>query len=201
MEVSGLNVSRETSDKLQAFCDLVRKWTAKINLISKHTEQDIWERHVVDSAQLFDLVPSEGHWVDLGSGGGFPGIVVAILSQGRGSGQKFTLVESDIRKTVFLKTAIREFELNATVLTERIEDVEPLDADVLSARALADLGILLGYAERHLGSKGTALFLKGEKWQKEHAAAGSGWSYALEPITSKTDPKAAILRIKDIARV
>lgn len=201
MTPDDLNVSRETLDKLQAFADLVQKWTSKINLISKPSVPEVWDRHILDSAQLYDLAPSSGHWIDLGSGGGFPGIVVCTLAQGQGADQTFTLVESDQRKSTFLRTAIRELSLDARVLTQRIEEIAPMQAGILSARALADLDALLGFAEMHLKPGGTALFPKGAQWEKEHRDAQIQWSYDCDPIKSKTNPDAAILKIKDIARV
>jgi 16S rRNA (guanine527-N7)-methyltransferase len=200
MEVS-LNVSRETMEKLIAFSSLVEKWTVKINLISKASIPYIWERHIVDSVQIFDLAPQGGHWVDIGSGGGFPGIIVAILTQNVKSPHKVTLVESDQRKCAFLRTVIRELSLDAVVLSDRIEDIPNLNADVLSARALAELAQLLGFAEHHLAASGIALFPKGGTWTKEHEAAQDIWSYDCKAITSTTNPAAAVLKIKDITRV
>lgn len=200
-DADDLDVSRETFEKLQAFSSLVQKWTAKINLISKSSVQEIWERHILDSAQIFNLAPSHGRWVDLGSGGGFPGIVAAILSEGVQSEHEIILVESDQRKAVFLRTAIRELSLSARVITSRIEEIQPLEADILSARALADLNALMGFAAHHLKNTGVALFPKGVQWQKEHAEAEKQWSYQCEIIKSKSNPAAAILKIKDISRV
>ncbi|QFT58262.1 Ribosomal RNA small subunit methyltransferase G [Sulfitobacter sp. THAF37] len=196
-----LNVSRETLERLEQFSSLVARWTVKINLISKSTLDDIWRRHILDSAQLFDLVPSFDHWADLGSGGGLPGIVLAILAKEQNPAGQITLVESDQRKGIFLKTAIRELDLNAIVLTERIEKVPPLNADALSARALSDLSTLLTFAERHLVNHGTAVFPKGQNWRKEDEEARKTWSYSLDPVKSKTSAAAAVLLIKDIKRV
>ena len=195
-----LNVSRETFSKLEAFADLVRKWNPKINLVSKNSLDDLWQRHILDSVQVFELAEGEGHWVDLGSGGGFPGIVVAILNQ---EAQTFqvTMVESDQRKCAFLRTAIRELSLTALVKTERIEQLDGLEADILSARALADLTQLLDFTELHLNPDGIVLFPKGQNWQSEDSDAKKVWTYALEAIESKTNPAAAIMKIKDIARV
>lgn len=197
---SPLNVSRETLSKLEGFGKLVQKWTVKINLISKLSAEDLWERHILDSAQIFELAPSKGRWVDLGSGGGFPGIVVAILSQGANSDHEVILVESDQRKAVFLRTAIRELALNVTVLSERIEEIPPLKADILSARALAELTDLCDFAALHLAPDGLALFPKGEKWQKEIESAQDVWSCSFNAIKSRSNPDAAILKIKDIVR-
>lgn len=201
MDGQSLDVSRETLHKLQGFAALVQKWTAKINLISKGSVQELWDRHVVDSAQIFELAPPKGRWVDLGSGGGFPGIVVAILSQGAGAEHEVILVESDQRKAVFLRTAIRELDLDAKVISERIEKIPPLMADVLSARALADLTHLCSFAMLHLASTGVALFPKGEHWRKEVESAQEVWSCSMDAIKSRSNPEAAILKIKDIVRV
>ena len=201
MEDTLENVSRETLDKLQAFLALVEKWTAKINLISRGSIHEAWDRHILDSAQIYDLAPPATRWVDLGSGGGFPGIVVGILAQGAGQPLDLVLVESDQRKSTFLRTALRELDIPGRVLTERIENAEPLAADVLSARALADLDTLLGFCSLHLKPDGTALFPKGANWQTEDEAARSRWSYQIEPAKSKTNPQAAILKIKEIKRV
>ncbi len=197
---NALNVSRETFDKLAAFAELVRKWNPKINLVSKNSLDDLWQRHILDSVQVFELAEGEGHWVDLGSGGGFPGIVVTILNQ---EAQNFqvTMVESDQRKCAFLRTAIRELGLTALVKTERIEQLDGLGADILSARALSDLTQLLDFTELHLNSDGTALFPKGQNWQSEDRDAKQVWAYTLEAVESKTNPAAAILKIKDITRV
>ena len=195
-----LNVSRETFEKLKAFAELVRKWNPKINLVSKDSLNDLWSRHILDSVQIFELVPGPGKWVDLGSGGGFPGIVISILNQEERNFD-VVMVESDQRKSAFLRTAIRELDLAAKVKTERIEELECLEADVLSARALADLTKLLGFAELHLKRGGIALFPKGQSWQREDLEARQDWNYDLETVTSKTNSDAAILKIKDIARV
>lgn len=198
---SDLNVSRETLDKLTAFVALVEKWTVKINLISKSSIPHIWDRHIIDSAQLFELAPKQGHWVDIGSGGGFPGVVLAILASERPDPIKFTLVESDQRKCAFLRTASRELDLGINVKSERIEETAPLEADILTARALADLSVLLEFADRHLSTDGVALFPKGAQWKKEDEEAQKLWSYDCEPVKSKTSADAAILSIKEITRV
>ena len=199
--IAGLNVSRETLEALEVFVDLVKKWTPRINLISKSSVGEIWERHICDSAQIYDLAETKGHWVDLGSGGGFPGMVVAILSKGNGAKHSFTFVESDQRKCAFLRTAARELELDVNIIADRVEEISSLDADILTARALADLSVLLSFADRHLLNTGTALFPKGETWRKEHDAAQAHWSYRCDAVKSTTNPDAAVLKIQEIARV
>lgn len=195
------DVSRETMDRLRTFEALVTKWTAKINLISKASQADIWNRHIADSVQLYRYAPKSGLWADLGSGGGFPGIVVAILGREDTSDRPFLLVESDQRKATFLRAAIRELGLNATVEATRIESLAPLNASVLSARALTDLPGLLEFAERHLAPDGTCLFPKGSSWLEEDTKAKARYTYAIEALPSITEQGAAILKIKDVARV
>lgn len=195
------SVSRETSGKLTCYHDLLLKWNTKINLISKSNVSEVWNRHIWDSAQVLQFAPNALTWLDIGSGGGFPGLVVAILASENNATPHVTLVESDQRKAAFLRTVIRELDLNATVRVARAEVLEPVHADVVSARALADLDRLLAYADRHLGPAGTALFLKGENWQKEVEIARKSWSFTLTAHNSKTNPSAAILEIEEIQRV
>lgn len=196
-----LDVSRETFDRLILYADLVRKWNPRINLVSRKSLDDMWQRHFVDSAQLFGLTDNFGDWLDIGSGGGFPGLVIAILSKEMAPSRHVTLIESDRRKAVFLKTAAREIGVHCTVHTSRIEETPPQNVPILSARALSSLTQLLSYAERHLDPDGVALFPKGESWENEVAAAKEQWSFRLEKFNSWTEPSAAILRIRDISRV
>lgn len=196
----GLNVSRETLDRLSSFAALLEKWNPRINLVSRNSLSDLWTRHIADSVQLFDCVAPEGHWVDLGSGGGFPGLIVAILAADAAPDLRVTLIESDQRKSAFLRAAARETGATCTVIAERIEAVQPQQADVLSARALADLEALLGFADRHLKRSGVALFPKGVTWQKELDAARQRWKFKGQPITSITDPEAVILKVEGVSR-
>ncbi len=196
-----LNVSRETSERLRTYVGLLEKWTGKINLVSKSSLDHVWTRHIWDSAQLFELTPPVAHWVDLGSGGGFPGLVIACLAADSVPEMKMTLIESDQRKAAFLRTVTRETGVRTTVLVERAESAAPQEADILSARALSDLTGLLGFAERHLRPEGTALFQKGITWEKEVSEALTTWSFEHEVIKSKTEPGAVILKIGGATRV
>jgi len=200
-QASPIDVSRETLERLQELRNLVIKWTSKINLVSKNSIEDIWNRHIWDSAQLVDGLEPVKNWVDIGSGGGFPGLVLAVLAKEHPIADELIFIESDQRKSAFLRTAIRELGLNAKVITARIETAEKQTAQILSARALADLTTLLSFAERHLHASGTALFPKGANWEKEVQDAQESWSFDLTVRKSVTDPSAAILQIKDIARV
>ena len=198
-QVAGIDVSRETISNLEAFADLTSKWTPKINLIAKATVPDIWDRHIVDSAQLYRLAPKNFRtWVDLGSGGGFPGIVMAIIAKEKQAGAKFTLIESDQRKSTFLRAAARELSLPVTVLSQRIEVAASQGADVVSARALASLSSLLPLALRHLSDDGLCLLHKGRQATQEIADATAEWSFELEDFASITDPEARLLAIQRI---
>lgn len=196
------SVSRETLERLESFANLLRKWNPRINLVSRKTLDDLWARHIIDSMQVYDLAPEDSdHWVDLGSGGGFPGLVVAILAVDVGSPQRVTLVESDARKCAFLRTVLRETGAKATVLNKRIEELPGLNANVLSARALADLPKLLAFTAQHLAKDGVALFPKGASWQKELEDAQSQWKFEYQIAKSKTEDGPAILGITGVSRV
>ncbi len=201
MTLSNYDVSRETLDDLGHYVDLIIKWNPKINLVSRSTLDDIWSRHIEDSLQVyFHVRPNNCHWLDIGSGGGLPGLVIAILAKHDDQGVSVTLMESDQRKSVFLRTVIRELNLPAKVVTDRIELAEPVKADILSARALADLSMLMDFSERHLSQDGYALFQKGKNWQSEVQAAQESWQFELEVFKSITDEDAVVLKIGGISR-
>ncbi len=202
MKLGSLDVSRETMDRLRIYETLLKKWNPAINLVSRYTIKDAWTRHFLDSAQVFDLANHPiGHWADLGTGGGFPGLVIAILAAERDSPRKITLVESDVRKATFLRTVARETGMSVDVKAERIEVCDSLKADVLSARALADLPTLLGFCERHLALDGQAIFLKGATWEKEVEDAERTWRFDCRVVKSQTEQGPAILCISGVSRV
>ena len=197
-----LGVSRETYARLERLVALLEKWSARINLVARSSLNDVWIRHVADSLQLWSLSSDPpGVWAELGSGGGFPGLVCACMAADTSPETRFVLVESDARKAAFLRAAIRETGVNAVVETDRIEKLSPIGAGVVSARALADLGTLLSYAERHLKPEGTAIFPKGARWQHELEAAKLGWSFDVEAVKSSTDENAVVLKLRNIRRV
>jgi 16S rRNA (guanine527-N7)-methyltransferase len=199
--VAGLDVSRETFEELEAFVALVKRWNPAINLVSKSAAPHLWERHVIDSAQLFAFCPaSAGSWVDIGSGGGFPGLVVAILAKEFLPNLRVTLVESDQRKATFLRQAIQSLGLTVTVMSQRIESIPPLEASVVSARALAPLDELLGLVKPHLCHDGVALFPKGARHATELTEARKIWRFGVTVHPSISDPAAAILEIRNINR-
>lgn len=199
--IGGVDVSRETMADLQAFAALVLKWTPKINLISASSEAMIWDRHIVDSVQIYRYAPDDFRlWLDIGSGGGFPGIVAAILGKAQHPDAQFTLIESDQRKVAFLRTAIRQLGLAARVFADRIEDVPPSGADVVSARALGSMSVLLPLVSYHMQPAGVAILHKGRQARAEIDEAQRNWRFALEEQPSLTDPDARILLIQRISR-
>lgn len=195
LRCAGIDVSRETLERLETYAALVAKWSPRINLVSRGTLQDIWSRHILDSAQIAFLAGETGdHWADLGSGAGLPGMIVAFLRPEL----SVTCVESDQRKVAFLRTVSRETDTKVSVVTERIERLEPLKADVLSARALATLPELLSMAERHLAFGGTALFPKGASFEKEVENAREAWHFDCEIIESKTSGDGVVLKVTEL---
>lgn len=195
-------VSRETSDRLTAFVELVRKWQPAENLVAASTLPEIWRRHVADSAQLLAVFPDARRWLDLGSGAGFPGIVLAILLGHKGSGEVH-LVESNQRKCAFLRAAIREADAPAVVHAGRIETVlanwrEPVDR--LTARALAPLDQLLELASPLLVSGVPAAFPKGQEYPAEIDAARWRWDFDFTKHESKTGEGSVILDIRNLKR-
>lgn len=189
-------VSRETQ-QLELYTTMIRKWNSIINLVSAASLDEIESRHLADSRQLVDLsLATSGSWLDLGSGGGLPGLVVAILRPDL----KVSLVESDKRKSTFLRSVRRDLSLtNLSVHDERIELLSPQLARNISARALAPLSLLLSYVERHLDPQGTAWLMKGRSWRTEVEEAKKSWYFNLVTHKSSTDPDAAILEITGIS--
>lgn len=193
------DVPRETEARLAEYEALLRRWNARINLVASSSLADLRHRHIEDCAQITAHVsPEGGIWADLGSGGGLPGIVLAICFADRST--SFRLIESDQRKATFLRTVIRELDLkHATVLTQRIEAAEPLNAAYISARALAPLPRLMSYVSRHMAPEGQAWLMKGAQWQQELADAKREWSFQAQHYPSITQPGAAILRISELS--
>ena len=194
------DVSRETLDRLQLYADLLAKWQVSINLVASSTLSDVWRRHMLDSAQLTALMPSPGGPVraiaDLGSGAGFPGLVLAIAT-----GRPTFLIDADSRKCAFLREAVRVTGAPATVINARIESLASKTADhavdVLVARALAPLEKLCFFA--HLLKPRCCLFLKGRNWRDELTAAEERWTMQVESFASLSAPSARVLRIGGVA--
>ncbi len=190
-------VSRETEERLEAYVATLLRWNRTINLISRRDESVVWERHVADAAALAPYLPTmAGEGIDLGSGAGLPGLVLAILT-----GRRFHLVESDQRKAAFLLEATRVTEAPAAVHAARIEAVVLPPAPVVTARALAPLDVLLGWATPLLAPGGICLFPKGRTVESELTQAAAQWHMRVDKRPSPTDPHATILRLSEISRV
>ena len=181
---------------LSCHVEQLSRWQAKINLVSHASLPDVWRRHVLDSAQLWPILPAQARTLaDLGSGAGFPGLVLALLAQAAGRPLATHLIESDRRKAAFLSEAARTCGAAVSVRSERIEAMPPLAADVVTARALAPLERLLPLVARHLAPGGIALLLKGREAERELTAAGKDWHMDIERLPSLSDPSGTILRI------
>lgn len=192
-------VSRETTRRLERYLELLARWNRRINLVAKSGLADAWPRHLADSAQLFCLAPVGARsWVDLGSGGGLPGLVVAVLAAERAPQLRVTLIETDRRKAAFLATAAREVDVAVTIEPRRIESLAPRPYDVVSARALAPLGRLCSLAHRFKGPGTVFLFPKGAGLDSELTVAARHWHIHADRIDSRTHPDAAILRIMEL---
>lgn len=194
-------VSRETIERLDAIVDQLLIWQKRINLVAPSTLREIWTRHVGDSWQLLDLAPKAKLWVDLGSGGGFPGLVVAAGIGDRGG--HVHLVESNNRKAAFLRECGRIAKLPITVHAKRIEDFARDFAgkpDIVSARALAPLPKLLDYIEPFVKKGAQALLPKGQDVEQELTQAAISWHIEAELVPSVTEPGAKIVRVLSARR-
>lgn len=186
-------VSRETQERLAAFVALLTRWNMRINLVSRASMEVVWERHILDSAQLYPLADeTDGTWVDLGSGGGLPGLVIAILTA---EDRRFhvTMVEADERKCAFLQQAISTLDLPATIENDRVERLASATASVISARALAPLSQLLTMSQQFTVPETRLLFPKGRNLEAELTAAREAWHIDARVVESCSDPDGRIL--------
>ena len=189
----------KSKSDLEQYVQILLKWQKAINLIAPSTINDIWNRHVIDSAQLFPFIPeSASILVDMGSGAGFPGLVLAILNkQNQGPLKQIILIESDQRKCVFLQEVIRLLELPVSVYDKRIEQVTGVTADVLTARALAPLRDLLELGKKIITPETVCLFLKGEQVDQE--IQNCSVPCQVEKINSITNQKGFILKVTEVS--
>ena len=197
--VKNLNVSRETLNGFYEYETLLSKWNEKINLVSKNTLVDIWERHFLDSGQIIKHVEVSGkRWVDVGSGAGFPGLVVALLLRDRKIDCDLVLVEKNPKKGFFLNEVIRKLNLSVEVVNDNIDNLEPLNADILSARAFSELNNLMEIAFRHRKKEGICLFLKGENYRIELDKTLNYWFFDYDIVDSLSSSSGKIIRVKKI---
>ena len=189
-------VSRETLSRLEAYAALLIQWSTRINLVGRDTLPDLWRRHILDSAQLRPLIPdSSRSLIDLGSGAGFPGLVLAILGV-----PGVELVEADTRRCAFLREAARITGANVALRACRMQAVPPHPVDVVTARACAPLDRLLELAELFLASETLCLFPKGERFEEELTLAREGWTMSASVEQSLSDRRGVILRLQQVVR-
>ncbi len=188
-------VSRETLARLKAYADLLADWNARHNLVAKSTLPDVWHRHFLDSAQLAPLLPTAGKTLaDLGSGAGFPGLVLAVLRPDLA----VTLHEATTKKCAFLQAAAERMGVKVRVCNARLEDLPRQPFDVVTARALAPLPQLLAYAYRFTGANSVCLFLKGQNVGPELTEAHKYWNMQASQVPSQTEPSAAIVTVRQL---
>jgi len=195
-------VSRETVARLDRFVELLLTWQSTTNLVAASTVPHLWTRHIADSLQLLALAPDARTWIDLGSGGGFPGVVIACALAAQ-PGARVHLVESKTKKAVFLRTVAATLALPAVVHARRIEDFVDdchTHADVITARGLAPLNILLSYVAPLLKEPGQALLLKGQDVEVELTAASKYWNIAATLVPSKTSADGRIVIVRELKR-
>lgn len=189
------NVSRETLDRLCIYVDLLKSWNRRINLVGRNTIGDVWRRHILDSAQLYPLIPPQSRsLVDLGSGAGLPGLVLSIFGVAN-----CHLIDSDGRKAAFLREAIRLTNADATVHFARLDRAKAPPADVVTARALAPLSELMRISQHFLKPGGVCLFLKGRNVEEELTELAKQWKIPIERRPSLSDPLGSIIRLEAIA--
>ncbi|HLJ64826.1 MAG TPA: 16S rRNA (guanine(527)-N(7))-methyltransferase RsmG [Stellaceae bacterium] len=185
-------VSRETLDRLTLYVELLIAWNRRINLVGANTIGDVWRRHILDSAQLFALIPPKARsLIDLGSGAGLPGLVLALMGV-----PEVHLVEADLRKAAFLREAARRTGAAVEIHAQRMEKINPFMVDIVTARALAPLSALLGMAGKFSHSRTICLFPKGANVEDELISAAKDWKMQVEHVPSLSDPKAKILRLE-----
>ncbi|NDB68198.1 MAG: 16S rRNA (guanine(527)-N(7))-methyltransferase RsmG [Methylocystaceae bacterium] len=190
------DLDKGTVERLKIYHDLLLKWKSVKNLISNNSYNDIWTRHFQDSAQILDLVETPKSWIDIGSGGGFPGLVVAILLSEKNQ-CRVQLIDSDHRKCAFLRHVSRETGVAVEVHCGRIEEILPglSRPDVISARALAPMKQLLDWSAPFIEKGTIGLFLKGQDVDKELTDISIYSNFKMQMVESKTDPKAKIVLV------
>ncbi len=195
------DVSRETLERLEIFARELTRWNPSSSLVSDSSLPHIWNRHFLDSAQFLKYGPVAGRWLDIGSGGGFPGLVLAILAMEMAPKARFSLVEASTRKCQFLRTVSNKIGVPVRVHECRAEHLDPYCADAITARAVAKLPRLLKLAEPHLAPNGVCLFAKGAQRASEIQLARADWAFTFEEKPSLTDTCSAVLVIQGVTRV
>ncbi|EAP89608.1 glucose inhibited division protein B, putative [Oceanicaulis sp. HTCC2633] len=196
-------VSRETLERFETWRRLLEETSAHTNLVGRGTLTEFWHRHALDSWQVFELMPEARRWADLGAGAGFPGLAIAFALMERHAGKGHVLmVDSVAKKMAFVNQVIRETKAPAIARADRVESIHPVpEVDVVTARAMAPLGKLLGYVHPFVDKGAVALLPKGARYKEELTEARKSWTFEAEVLPSRTSPEAAILKIRGLARV
>ncbi|MDR1693720.1 MAG: 16S rRNA (guanine(527)-N(7))-methyltransferase RsmG [Lactobacillaceae bacterium] len=195
------NVSRETISELRAYEASLKEWQSKLNLVSRASLEDAWNRHFLDSMQLYKLIPDDAKVIyDFGSGAGFPGMVLAIMLKNRTPYLNINLIESIGKKTVYLNEVKKITRTNVNIINDRVENIKPQTADVITSRAMASLDKLLGYVERFCGKKTKCIFPKGRSYQNEVEEAKKLWKFNLEVLENEQSDEGVILVVTNISK-
>ncbi|MEQ9111851.1 MAG: 16S rRNA (guanine(527)-N(7))-methyltransferase RsmG [Rhodospirillaceae bacterium] len=191
------SVSRETLEQCKIYVDVLKDWNSRMNLVARSTLDDVWHRHMLDSAQVFPLISQDAKTlVDLGSGAGFPGLVLAAMGV-----PEVHLVESTGKKAAFLQAAADEMGVSVKIHNARIEALKPFVADVITARALAPLKKLLSYAQKFSGPDTKHIYLKGQHIADELTDAHKMWNIKVDRRPSITDPRGSVLSVSEVSYV
>ncbi len=194
-----MNVSRETLEAFELWHSCLKEWNERMNLVSTASLDVFWTRHALDSAQIWRFVPEIAqNLVDCGSGAGFPGLALALMAREEKRNVSFSLIESQGKKVSFLRHMVQRLELSVTVVHDRLEHQTHETYDVITARALAPLNKLLGYAHRVWGENSLGLFLKGQKTDQELQEARQNWGFEVRSAPSLSDPGGKLLQITNL---
>ena len=188
-----LNVSRETSKKLYLFTDILLKKNQQLNLIGKNTVNDIYQRHILDSLQLLKYININDKILDIGTGAGFPGLVLNIAAC-----KNVTLIESIRKKCVFLSEAKTKLDLSCNIINNRSEQIDYIENDIITARAVAPLKKLFSLLYKQQNNNTKCFFFKGKNYQEEIIEAKKSWNFNYKPYKSLTSKEGVILEISDI---
>lgn len=195
------NVSCETFDDLNAYLSLLIEWQTKFNLVSNSSLADAWNRHFIDSVQLFKYIPQDAEsLVDFGSGAGFPGMVLAVMAKRKTPYLRVTLIESIKKKTLYLKEVAEKTSTDVAIINDRIENIAPQKFDVITSRAMTALTDLLKYAEPFCHKKTVCIFPKGKSYAEELSSAHKQWHFKCRIEPNETSEEGKILIITDIAK-
>lgn len=196
------SVSRETFDSLKAYQSLLIEWQKKFNLVSNNSLEEAWERHFIDSVQLWKFIPETARsLLDFGSGAGFPGMVLAVIAKEKTPYLKVGLIESIAKKTMYLKTVAAELCVDVEIFNDRIENIPVQKVDVITSRAMTSLNGLLDYAHRFCKPETICIFPKGKKYAEELAEAHRHWKFKCRIEPSEVSEEGRILIVSNLSKI